>query len=103
MSVRLFADTNVTAPAVSALRAAGHDVVHSAEWAVDPGDAALLQHALEAGRVFVTKDHDIGTLIFRDGVQHAGALLIDDVGSVAEETRLLIRLCTRQNSPPAPS
>lgn len=70
--MRLFADTNITAPAVRALRAAGHDVVHSAEWPADPGDAVLLQEAFAHGRVFVTKDHDIGMLVFRDSAQHAG-------------------------------
>lgn len=87
------ADANITAPAVSALRAAGHDVVHSAEWPADPGDAALLQEAFTDGRVFITKDHDIGTLVFRDGAQHAGVLLIDDLGSSAEEAALLVQLC----------
>lgn len=91
--MRLFADTNITAPAVRALRAAGHDVVHSADWPADPGDAALLREAFDHGRVFVTKDHDIGTLVFRDGAPHAGILLIDDLGSAAEEAALLGRLC----------
>lgn len=89
--MRLLADTNITAPAVSALRAAGYDLVHSAERPSDPGDAALLQEATSERRIFVTKDHDIGTLVFRDQAKHAGVLLIDDMGDTAEEAALLLR------------
>lgn len=87
--MRLFADTNIVAPAVRALRADGHDVIYSGERPADPGDAALLAEAFADRRVFVTKDHDVGALVFRDGAPHAGVLLIDDLGSVAEETALL--------------
>lgn len=88
--MRLFADTNIVAPAVHSLRNLGHDVVYSAERAVDPSDAVLLAEAFSDRRVFVTKDHDIGALVFRDGVQHCGVLLIDDLANVADETQLLL-------------
>lgn len=87
--MRIFADTNITAPAVQALRAAGHDVVYSAERAHDPGDADLLEEAAAEKRIFITKDHDIGALVFRDGAKHAGVLLIDDLGDAHEEAALL--------------
>lgn len=87
--MRLFADTNIVAPAVRALRADGHDVIYSGERPADPGDAALLAEAFADRRVFVTKDHDIGALVFRDGAPHAGVLLIDDLGGVVEETALI--------------
>lgn len=90
--MRLFADTNVVAPAVRALRQDGHDVVYSAERPSDPGDAALLAEAHADGRVFITKDHDIGALVFRDAAPRAGVLLLDDLASVAGETDLL-RAC----------
>lgn len=77
------------AAAVIALRAAGHDIVYGAERASDPGDTALLAEAVTHRRVFITKDHDLGTLVFRDGAAHAGVLLIDDLGSAEEETALL--------------
>lgn len=92
--MRLFADTNIVAAAAKALRQDGHDVVYSAERALDPGDAELLAEALATRRIFITKDHDIGALVFRDGAQHAGVLLIDDRGNVAEETTLLLE-CVR--------
>ena len=43
--MRLFADTNIVAPAVRILRQSGHDVVYSAERSPDPGDVALLAEA----------------------------------------------------------
>ena len=60
--MRLFADTNIVALAVRALRDAGHDVIYSAERPVDPGDDALLAEAAAADRLFITKDHDTGAL-----------------------------------------
>lgn len=74
-----------------ALRNAGHNVLYSAERAVDPGDEALLKEAKDESRVLITKDRDMGALVFRDDVRHAGVLLIDDLGNAAEETALLLR------------
>jgi predicted nuclease of predicted toxin-antitoxin system len=87
--MRLFADTNIVAPAVQALRQDGHDVIYSAERARDPGDATLLAEAHGGGRVLLTKDNDFGALVFRDGAPHAGVVLIDDLGDAAAETALL--------------
>lgn len=91
--MRLFADTNITAPAVRALREAGHDVLYSAERPSDPGDAALLTEAAADDRIFVTKDHDIGDLVFAQGMKHAGVLLIDDLGDAMAEGHLLLSVC----------
>ncbi len=88
--MRLFADTNITAPAVRALRKAGHDVIYSAERPADPGDAALLAEAAATGRIFITKDHDIGQLVFAAGAVHSGVLLTDDLGDPADEAALLV-------------
>lgn len=88
--MRLFADSNIVAQAVRALRAAGHDVIYSAERQSDPGDQALLLEALDGQRVFVTKDHDIGTLVHRDRSAHAGVLLIDDLGDPVGEAQMVL-------------
>lgn len=90
--MRILADTNITAPAVQTLRAAGHDVLYAAERSIDPGDAALLQEASVERRVFLSKDHDIGTLVFRDAATHAGVMLIDDVGDAEQETSMILYL-----------
>jgi predicted nuclease of predicted toxin-antitoxin system len=88
--VRILADTNIVAPAVRALREAGHDVVYAAERASDPGDAALLAEAAKEGRIFVSKDRDIGTLVHRDQLPHRGVLLLDDLGDADAEARLIV-------------
>lgn len=67
-------------------------MLYSAERRIDPGDEALLREATSDKRVLITKDHDIGKLVFRDDVQHAGVFLIDDLGDAYEETGLLVRL-----------
>lgn len=66
-------------------------MVYASERASDPGDAALLEEAFADGRVFVTKDHDLGALVFRDGASHCGILLIDDLGRPAAEAAMLLR------------
>jgi hypothetical protein len=63
--------------------------VYSGERANDPGDAALLAEALGDRRVFITKDHDIGALVYGDGCEHAGVILIDDLGDPSAEAALL--------------
>jgi predicted nuclease of predicted toxin-antitoxin system len=90
--VRIFADTNVTGAAVAALRSAGHDVVWSGERAADPGDATLLREAAEDERAFLTKDRDIGTVVYRDGASHAGVLLIDELCDPAAEAVWVVEL-----------
>jgi len=88
--VRILADTNIVAHAVRSLRDAGHDVVYAADFAVDPGDENLLAQAVSENRVFLTKDHDIGTLVYRDLRPHCGVLLVDDLGSAAAESALIL-------------
>jgi predicted nuclease of predicted toxin-antitoxin system len=92
--VRVLADSNIVAQAVQTMRKAGHDVVYVGERAVDPGDEALLAEAEAERRVFVTKDHDIGTLVFRDLKAHSGVLLVDDLGNAAAESRLILAALT---------
>jgi hypothetical protein len=41
-------------------------------------------------RVLLTKDHDIGALVFRDAAQHAGVVLFDDLGDPRAKCRLVI-------------
>ena len=96
--MRLFADTNIVALAVRALRDAGHDVIYSAERPVDPGDDALLAEALAGARIFLTKDHDIGALVHRDGRRHAGVLLLDDLGDAAAETQMIMLALERDGA-----
>jgi len=88
--VRILADTNIVAQAVRTLRDGGHDVVYAAERAVDPCDEVLLAEAVRENRVFLTKDHDIGALVYRDLRPHCGVLLVDDLGVPAAESALIL-------------
>ena len=92
--MQLFADTNIVAQAVRALRAAGHDVIYAAERPTDPGDAVLLAEATSQSRVFLTKDHDLGALVHRDGQAHTGVLLLDDLGNAQAETDMILAAIT---------
>ena len=76
--------------AVRALRDGGHDVVYAAERIADPGDEALLAEAVRENRIFLTKDHDIGELVYRDLRPHCGVLLVDDLGIPAAEAALIL-------------
>jgi predicted nuclease of predicted toxin-antitoxin system len=92
--VRFLADTNIVAEAVRALRSDGHDVIHAAEREVDPGDEALLAEAMTGGRILLTKDHDFGALVHRDRHQHAGVLVLDDLGNADAETAMILATLT---------
>jgi metal-dependent HD superfamily phosphatase/phosphodiesterase len=43
----------------------------------------------------ITKDHDFGALVHRDGHSHAGVLLLDDLGDAAAETALIVKVLAR--------
>jgi predicted nuclease of predicted toxin-antitoxin system len=96
--VRILADSNIVAQAVRAMRDGGHDVVHAGERATDPGDALLLAEAAAEKRVFITKDHDIGTLVHRDSRSHRGVMLIDDPGDPDAETNLILAALSSEHN-----
>jgi predicted nuclease of predicted toxin-antitoxin system len=62
--------------AVAGLRAAGHDVIWSAEWDTDPGDLEILKRANEEQRVLVTLDKDFGELAIVRNIPHSGIIRI---------------------------
>jgi predicted nuclease of predicted toxin-antitoxin system len=65
------------------LRGEGHDVRTSWEEDPDPGDAVLLRTAAEEGRILVTIDSDLGTLVYLLGAAHAGVIRLPDVPAAA--------------------
>ena len=58
------------------LRDAGHDVEFVGH--IQPGmtDVEILRHASRTARIVVTLDKDFGDLIFRDGLEHRGLVLL---------------------------
>ncbi len=61
------------------LEAEGHDVRTAWEQEPDPGDMASLRIAAEEGRILVTIDSDLGTLVYLRGAAHAGIVRLPDV------------------------
>lgn len=86
--MKLLVDTCVSAGVPRALSEAGHDVVHAADWPVDPGDAEILERARQESRILVTLDKDFGELAIVRGQEHAGILRL-----VALSTSKQVELC----------
>jgi predicted nuclease of predicted toxin-antitoxin system len=61
------------------LREQGHDVSEAAAQGDDPGDAQVLQRAVDDDRILVTIDTDFGLLIFAEERPHRGLVRLPDV------------------------
>ena len=77
--MKLLLDTCVWGGSLQALREAGHDVVWTGEWDVDPGDQEILHQAYEQERILVTLDKDFGerAIVFRE--PHRGIVRLVDI------------------------
>lgn len=68
--MRILADQDVYAGTIRFLSGLGHDVVPAARLGLAQcEDARLLQVAHDKDRVFLTRDHDFGRLVFLEGRQ----------------------------------
>jgi predicted nuclease of predicted toxin-antitoxin system len=74
--VNLFADESVDQPVVERLRQDGHEIVSVAELAPSITDDEVLREANGRAAILVTADKDFGELVFRQGVVHAGVILL---------------------------
>jgi predicted nuclease of predicted toxin-antitoxin system len=74
--VEFVADESCAGPVIRALRAAGHDVLAIAESAAGTRDEAIIEQAVERGRVLLTEDRDFGELVYARGRSSAGVVLI---------------------------
>lgn len=74
--MNLFADSNVEVGMISALRAAGHDVLSASDLGPDPGDSELMAIALNESRVVLTKDLDFGEMTVKDHEFNYGVILL---------------------------
>jgi predicted nuclease of predicted toxin-antitoxin system len=72
----LFADENLAKEIVYWLRAAGHDILYAAETKPGSPDADWLEIAEKEHRIILTTDKDFGELIFRDGLNSHGVVLL---------------------------
>jgi predicted nuclease of predicted toxin-antitoxin system len=60
--VKLLLDTCIWGGAIPPLQAAGHDVIWTGTWDVDPGDEEILARAYREERILITLDKDFGEL-----------------------------------------
>jgi predicted nuclease of predicted toxin-antitoxin system len=81
--VRFLVDRCVGARLAQWLRAQGHDVAEAAQQGDDPGDAELLQRAVDDDRILVTIDTDFGLLIFAEERPHRGLVRLPDLPAEA--------------------
>jgi predicted nuclease of predicted toxin-antitoxin system len=81
--VRFLVDRCAGARLAQWLRAQGHDVAEVAQQGDDPGDAELLQRAVDDDRILVTIDTDFGLLIFAEERPHRGLVRLPDLTAEA--------------------
>ena len=72
--MKLLLDTCVWGGACQELEAAGHDVVWTGTWPLDPGDQEIMAYAHREKRILVTLDKDFGELAVVRGLQHSGII-----------------------------
>jgi predicted nuclease of predicted toxin-antitoxin system len=70
-------DENVDARLSVFLRGLGHDVqAIGVDYPNAPSDVEVLSIALHEQRIVLTSDQDFGELVIRDGLPHAGVMLL---------------------------
>ena len=84
--MKFLLDSCVWGGAVERLRAAGHDVIWSGDWPVDPGDEEIMARALAEDRILVTPDKDFGELAIVRSQPHAGILRLGASSSSNSQT-----------------
>jgi len=74
--VRFLVDQNLSRRVAAALRAAGHDVLHTSEVELSTAsDAAIADRAVAEERVVVSADTDFGALLAANGAERPSVLL----------------------------
>ncbi len=74
--MRILANENFPADAVTALREAGHDVIWIRTEAPGSSDQAVLRRAQSEERILVTFDKDFGELAFRAGLPASAGIIL---------------------------
>ncbi len=89
--MKVIVDVGVGAAAEAVLREIGHDVVAVRDLDPRMDDREIVARAADEGRLVVTMDKDFGELVFREGVQHAGVLLLRLEEATGREKANVIR------------
>lgn len=74
--MNLLADEGVERQIVEGLRRGGHAVQYIAEMAPGISDDVILAHANSQQALLVTLDKDFGEMVYRQGLVHAGVILL---------------------------
>ena len=74
--MKFLADENVAKCIVDWLRGSGHEVLYAAEGQRGTPDAVWLAQAEQEERLVLTADKDFGELVFRDGLNSHGIVLL---------------------------
>lgn len=74
--MKFLADENVEKPIVDMLRALRHEVLYVSELASGLDDDVLLEHANRQGRILITNDKDFGELVYLQGRNAIGVVLM---------------------------
>jgi predicted nuclease of predicted toxin-antitoxin system len=98
--VRLCANENIPEIAITALRAAGHDVLWIRESTPGANDETVLSRAQAERRVLVTFDKDFGDLVFHKGKQASEGLILFRISQPSAEAvaqRILATIQSRDD------
>src|SRR5512137_1018960 len=76
MTMRVLADENCYFAFVRALRAAGFDVLCSAESSPRAEDSEVIRLAVRADRILLTEDKDFGRLVYSHGQETLGVIFL---------------------------
>lgn len=87
----ILTDENISPAIVTALEAAGHDVVAVTTAMCGAGDRAVVDRANAEGRILVTEDKDFGELAFKH--EHRPAAIIRLALPGASVSLKAVRLC----------
>jgi predicted nuclease of predicted toxin-antitoxin system len=88
--MKFLADENVAKCIAHWLRGSGHDALYAAESQPGTPDSQWLEQAEREGHLVLTSDKDFGELIFRDGRNSHGIVLLrlNDVTAAQALARL---------------
>lgn len=92
--MNFLADEGVDRQIVERLRQTGHQVLYVAEFEPGTSDEAILSQANDLHAPLLTADKDFGELVHRQGLIHAGVILIR-LASLSSEVKGRYRCCTR--------
>jgi len=94
--MNLVADESVDKQIVDRLRQDGYEVLYITEFAPGTSDDVILNTANDLQALLITADKDFGELVYRQGLIHAGVLLIRLAGAPPENKARIVTAALRE-------